>query len=88
MFEDVDSEKSYLLRVCFFSLLVAAALILVVLRLFVKLRFIRNVGKEDYALMVAMVIRLLNDSHSTLYHSCANLVLISFIFLSYSRYSH
>lgn len=49
-------EKDFLQHVFSHTILVTITLLLVVLRTFVKLRTVRNIGPEDFAVLLAMVL--------------------------------
>ena len=55
MLTDDYPKKIFILQTCSYAILGAFAIIFVALRLYVKVRIIRNVGKEDFALMAALV---------------------------------
>ena len=51
----IDSEHIYHIHLCAYSVLFTFAALLVLLRLFVKIRIVRNVGADDIAIVFALV---------------------------------
>ena len=53
---DDNLEDDFLRHVSSHATLVATAIVLVALRIYVKIRIVRNIGPEDFALIFALVL--------------------------------
>ena len=64
MSTDADPEWTFLYHVSSYSTLVVVATVLVALRIFVKLKIVRSIGPEDFALVFSLVVFFLCSSNT------------------------